>query len=97
MATCFGKTHLRDAEGGELYLNCLDIDSDKVYDILFNLENSNTKERYSFITKLQQLTFVTKTKKKNGFHIYWLGTKHNEWITSEDCKKGSIQKNPYCG
>jgi hypothetical protein len=27
VATCFGKTHLRDAEGRELYLNCLDIDS----------------------------------------------------------------------
>ena len=23
VATCFGKTHLRDAEGGELYLICL--------------------------------------------------------------------------
>ena len=28
------------------------------------------------------------TKKKNGFHIYWLSLKQNEAIISEDCKKG---------
>ena len=28
------------------------------------------------------------TKKKNGFHIYWLSLKQNEAIVSEDCKKG---------
>src|SRR6266480_2697614 len=38
VATLFGKTHLSD-EQGVLYLNCLDIDSQKVYDILFNLQN----------------------------------------------------------
>lgn len=36
----------------------------------------------------QHSTFVTKTKKKNGFHIYWLSLKQNEAIISEDCKKG---------
>src|SRR6266545_1071736 len=41
VATCFGRTHLKD-EQGDLYLNCLDIDSQKVYDILFNLQNGDS-------------------------------------------------------
>jgi putative DNA primase/helicase len=88
VATVFGKAHKKDEEGRNLYLNCLDIDSDKVYDILFNLENSNTKRKYSLIPKLQGVTFVTKTRKKNGFHIYWLSHRQNKPITTEDCKLG---------
>jgi hypothetical protein len=72
VATVFGKTHLKDQDGRDLYLNCLDIDSDNVYYRLFDLENSNTKQRYSLIPTLQKVTIVAKTKKKNGFHIYWL-------------------------
>jgi hypothetical protein len=81
VATCFGKTHLKDEKGRDLYLNCLDIDSDSVYDILFNLENSNTRESYSFIAKVQDKTFVTKTKKINGFHVYWFSHKQNKPIS----------------
>jgi P4 family phage/plasmid primase-like protien len=88
IATCSGKTHLKDEQGKDLYLNCLDIDSDNVYFILFNLVNDKTGQDYSMIAQAQQSTFVTKTKKDNGFHIYWLSHKQNEAIVSEDCKKG---------
>jgi P4 family phage/plasmid primase-like protien len=86
VATVFGKTYIKDEEGRDLYLNCLDIDSDKVYDILFNLENSKSKQKYSLIPKLQTATFVTKTRRKNGFHIHWLSHNQNKPITTEDCK-----------
>src|SRR2546421_450307 len=56
--------------------------------ILFNLVNEKTGQDCSMIEVAQQSTFVTKTKKKNGFHIYWLSLKQNEAIVSEDCKKG---------
>src|SRR5829696_6015969 len=88
VATVFGKTYLRDEQGRELYLNVLDIDSDIVYDILFNLENGNTGNRYSLLPKLQRITFVTKTRKKNGFHVSWLSHKQNKPIRSEDCRLG---------
>ena len=88
MATCFGKSHLTDEQGKDLYLNCLDIDSDNVYFILFNLVNDKSGQGYSMIAQAQQSTFVTKTKKKNGFHIFWLSHKQNEAIVSEDCKNG---------
>jgi hypothetical protein len=88
VATIFGKTHLKDEQGKDLYLNCLDIDSENVYNFLFNLENGNTKQRYSFIAKCQQATFVTKTLKKNGFHIYWLSHKQNKSISALDCRNG---------
>jgi P4 family phage/plasmid primase-like protien len=88
VATVFGKTHIKDEEGRALYLNCLDIDSKNVYNVLFNLENGKSKQKYSLIPKLQGVTFVTKTRKKNGFHIYWLSHKQNKSITTEDCKIG---------
>jgi P4 family phage/plasmid primase-like protien len=88
VATVFGKTHIKDEEGRDLYLNCLDIDSDNSYYVLFNLENSKSKQKYSLIPKLQKTTFVTKTRKKNGFHIYWLSHRQNKSITTEDCKIG---------
>jgi P4 family phage/plasmid primase-like protien len=88
VATVFGKTHIKDEEGRNLYLNCLDIDSENVYNIFFNLENSNSRQKYSLIPKLQKSTFVTKTKKKNGWHFYWLSHKQNKSITNEDCKIG---------
>lgn len=102
VATCFGKTHLKDEQGRDLYLNCLDIDSNNVYFILFNLANDKTRQEYSMIAQAQQSTFVTKTRKKNGFHIYWLSHKQNEAIVSEDCKKGfefeikTDKKRGYC-
>jgi P4 family phage/plasmid primase-like protien len=89
IATVFGKSYIKDDEGRDLYLNCLDIDSDNIYDVLFNLENSKSKQKYSLLPKLQKATFVTKTRKKNGFHIYWLSHRQNKSITTEDCKIGN--------
>ena len=87
VATCFGITH-KDKEGNDLYLNCLDIDSDNVYKILFNLENGKTREQYSFVAMAIQRTFVTKTRKPNGFHVYWLSHEQNKAISTIDCKSG---------
>lgn len=88
IATVFGKAYIKDDEGRDLYLNCLDIDSDNIYDVLFNLENSKSKQKYSLLPKLQKATFVTKTRKKYGFHFYWLSHNQNKPITTEDCKIG---------
>jgi len=87
VATCFGKTHLKD-EGEDLYLNCLDIDGESVYKILFNLTNPTTEKEFSFIAKAMEKTFVTKTRKPNGFHIYWLSHEQNNAISTVDCKPG---------
>lgn len=87
VATVFGKTHIADNEG-PLYLYCLDIDSDNVYNILFRLQNPKRKEEYSFIPLMQKRSFVVKTKKPNGFHIYWLSHKQHDPILTSDCKTG---------
>ena len=87
VATCFGMTR-KDDQGNDLYLNCLDIDSDNVYNNLFNLRNGTTGKEYSFIAKAIEKTFVTKTRKPNGFHIYWLSHDQNKAISSVDCKQG---------
>jgi hypothetical protein len=70
----FGKT--RDG----LCLNCLDIDSDSVYSMLFSSS--------SFINDSLEHTFVVKAEKKNGFHIYWLSHRPNKAIHKHDCKPG---------
>jgi hypothetical protein len=88
IATCFGKTRLKDDKGQDLFLNCLDIDSDNVYFILFNLDNVKTGRQYSLTAGAQECTFVTKTKKPNGFHIFWLSRRQNDSISTYDCKKG---------
>jgi putative DNA primase/helicase len=87
VATCFGKTHLRDTEGRELYLNCLDIDSQYVYDILFNLRNEDGKT-YSLIPLMQRCSIVVKTRKPSGFHLYWLSHTQNRSIHTTNCKPG---------
>jgi len=87
IATCFGITH-KDKEGNDLYLNCLDIDSNNVYKILSNLKNGTTGKEYSFIGKAMEKTFVTKTRKPNGFHIYWLSHEQNKAISTIECKPG---------
>jgi P4 family phage/plasmid primase-like protien len=87
VATCFGMTR-KDDQGSDLFLNCLDIDSDNVYKILFNLENDRTGQEFSFIAAAMKSTFVTKTRKPNGFHIYWLSHEQNKAISTVDCKPG---------
>jgi P4 family phage/plasmid primase-like protien len=88
VATCFGKTHLRDTEGRELYLNCLDIDSQKVYDILSNLQNGDNEKTYSLLPRMQECSMVIKTRKPLGFHVYWLSHIQNKAIHTDNCKPG---------
>jgi D5 N terminal like len=83
VATVLGKTRFED-EKGCLYLNCLDIDSKEVYKILLLLENPPG----GFIPFMQNHTVVVKTRKANGFHIYWLSHKEHKPIHSTDCKPG---------
>jgi hypothetical protein len=88
VTTVFGKTRISD-EKGPLYLHDLDIDSDEVYNTLFRLQNSNGgSEEYSFIEFMQKRSFVVKTRKPNGYHIYWLSHKQHESILTTDCKAG---------
>jgi hypothetical protein len=78
VATTFGKTHLRDSDGRELYLHCLDIDSEEVLNKLLTL-----------LDQWKLLTFVTKTQKDCGYHVYWF--EHSDVqdpILTEYCKKG---------
>ena len=79
LATTFGKTHLRDSQGRDLFLHCLDIDSEEVLKRIL---------KFLEIWKLE--TFVTKTQKDCGYHVYWF--EHNSENTPvhiDDCKKGS--------
>ena len=79
VSTTFGQTNVSDTQGRELYLYCLDIDSE---DALKRL-NSLLEEEW----KLK--TFVTKTQKDCGFHVYWFERhSENEPISIELCKKG---------
>ncbi|MDP9286680.1 MAG: bifunctional DNA primase/polymerase [Thermoproteota archaeon] len=97
VATVFGKTRLTD-NGRSLYLYALDIDSEEVYKILFRLQNGNGPE-YGLIDKMQQFTFVVKTRKPFGYHIYWLSHEQHKPIITTDCKLGNefeIKGNKTC-
>jgi len=79
VATTFGKSKIKDAEGGDLYLHCLDIDSEEVLKRVHGLLKG----------EWQTKTFVTKTQKDCGHHVYWFEhSSQNSPITTEYCKKG---------
>ena len=61
VATTFGKSKIKDAEGGDLYLHCLDIHSEEVLKRVHGLLKG----------EWQTKTFVTKTQKDCGHHVYW--------------------------
>jgi hypothetical protein len=83
VATLPGKTRLKTKDGNPLYLNILDIDSESVFTILGRFTYKNGKDCY-FIDMACKSTFVSKTKKKYGRHIFWLSDKqHKPIITSE--------------
>ncbi len=82
VATTFGKTR------HGLYLYELDIDSEAVYNILFNLKHEGADETYSFVDNAIKTTYVTKPRKPNGFHIYWLSSLQHEPILTKDCRPG---------
>ncbi len=112
VASTLGKTHIKDIENRDLYLQVLDIDSEYIHDILSKrlsqIINSNDGAKsiiqeflksigitdvnqYDDLTILEickKNTFVTKTKKPCGYHIWWLSYMQNESIHTKDCKNG---------
>ncbi len=90
VATVFGKTHLQDSEGNNLYLHELDIDSKEVYDRLAVITVKG-EDRF-FIGEMCKLTYVVKTRKKCGVRIFWLSHKQHPPIRTKDCKPGFESK-----
>jgi hypothetical protein len=78
IATTFGKSHLQDKDSRELYLHCLDIDSEEVLNRVLTL-----------LEQWKLVTFVTKTQKDCGYHVYWFEhSDEHDPILTEYCKKG---------
>jgi P4 family phage/plasmid primase-like protien len=87
VATTLGKTHLNAKDGSSLYLNALDIDSERVFTILSHLVNSNGDEFY-FLDKASKSTFVTSSKKRYGRHVFWLSIRPHKPVRTNDCIPG---------
>ncbi|MGB6531261.1 MAG: hypothetical protein WBF33_24400, partial [Candidatus Nitrosopolaris sp.] len=100
VATVFGKSHVRDEKGLDLYLNGFDCDSQYVNQILNSdqiqdpilrekvlnlISKSGTKSLFDSLTKT---TVVVKTRKEFGLHFYWFSHKENPRIRTEDCIAG---------
>ncbi len=86
VATLFGKSHIKDKDGRDVFLNELDIDSDHVFTRLARIIH-NGKDVY-LIDELCRSTYVVKTKKKFGYRIYWFSYKQNKAIRTRDTKLG---------
>lgn len=71
LATCFGLSHITDAQGRHLFLNSIDIDSDEVYYALDDIPDGKGN-RFSLIDWARENTFCTRTRKSTGYHLYWL-------------------------
>ena len=112
VATTLGKTHILDSEGHDLYIQVLDIDSEKAFtfintplsqltnytilgpkfhSIFVNFWNITEKEfsDFTILDILKMFTYVTKTRKKHGYHIWWLSHNQNISIRKKDCKVDS--------
>ena len=100
VATVFGKTHVKDEKGLDLYLNGFDGDCEYVNQILNSdqIQDSIIREKVqNLISKtgskslfdfLRKTTVVVKTRKKFGNHFYWYSHKQNPRIRTEDCIAG---------
>ena len=88
VATALGKTQLKRDDGSPLYINALDIDSEQVFTTLSRLSDRNGNDFY-FIDEACKSTFVSKTKKKYGRHIFWLSSEQHKSIGTRDCKLGT--------
>lgn len=86
VATALGKSHVKDESGKNLFLNVIDIDSDAVFTRLAII--SKDGKDFYLIDELCKSTFVVKTKKRFGYHIYWLSQIQNKPIRTRDCKRG---------
>lgn len=63
IATALGRTHLVNNEGKSLYINAIDVDSLSVYE---RLETA--------IEWARGRTYVTRSRRSYGFHIFWMTT-----------------------
>jgi P4 family phage/plasmid primase-like protien len=88
IATLPGRIHLQGEDGRSLYLNVLDIDSKEVFTILNRLSSISTGKDFYFIEEVRKNTFVSKTKKKYGRHIFWFSSEQHKHIGTIDCKQG---------
>lgn len=86
VATTFGKTHVKDEQEKNLFLNECDIDSKEAFDRLA-IVRAKDKEHF-FIDELCKITFVIKTKKKHGYRFFWLSHEQHKSIGTKDCKPG---------
>jgi hypothetical protein len=85
VATALGKSHVKDESGKNLFLNVIDIDSDAVSTRLAIIPKGKD---VCLIDELFKSTFVVKTKKRFGYHIYWFSRNQNKPIRTRDCKQG---------
>ena len=85
VATVLGKSHVKDESGKNLFLNVIDIDSDAVSTRLAIIPKGKD---VCLIDELYKSTFVVKTKKRSGYHIYWFSRNQNKPIRTRDCKQG---------
>ena len=83
VATTFGKSHIKDEDGRDFYLNMLDIDSEEVFTRLGRAVVGKTE--YNIIDEMCKSTYVVKTKKKIGRHTYWFSHKQNRPVRTKDC------------
>lgn len=100
VATVFGKTHVKDEKGLELYLNGFDgdceyvnqiLNSDQIQDSIIRekvqnlISKTSSKSLFDFLRKT---TVVVKTRKEFGYHFYWFSHIQNPRVRTEDCITG---------
>jgi hypothetical protein len=73
-----------------IQLNCGQETKSKVYGFLNESLGLSENEiaNLAILDVLKKQTFVTKTRKHHGFHIWWLSHNQNKSILFADCKKG---------
>ena len=86
VATTYGKTHLKDSDDKDLYLNELDIDDEEIFTRL-SIVGVNDREHY-FLADIGNETFGVHTRKVWGRRYYWLSHQREKPIRSNDCKIG---------
>ncbi len=87
VATTYGKTHLKDDDGKDLYLNELDIDDKEIFTRLSIIRTRDGQDRY-FLDEIGKETYGVHTRKEYGRRYYWLSSKQKKPIRSNDCKIG---------
>ena len=79
VATTYGKTHLKDDDGKDLYLNELDIDDKEIFTRLAIIRTKNGQDHY-FLNEIGKETYGAYTRKEWGRRYYWLSHKQEKPI-----------------